>query len=115
MEKQPKPRKRIPLEPIESTKPIKIPENDWIDDKANLKKDHFEVERMLTCHCEQHFAQAVRLIDSSYIKAYGKFNEETCDLLREIYEIRIQQNRINERGLKPINIVDFNKWKDESK
>ena len=90
--------------------PKEMPENPWIDDVGLIKdrKIHFEVNRMLTCHCEQHEAQATILIDNSYYNAFKKYDDEASDLVKTIYEDYIVRERHMKWGMKKeISIVDF--------
>ncbi len=74
-----------------------FPENHWINkDDKTLKKSkyHFEVDRMLTCHCDQHTAQARQLINKSFQEyTGGPLKTEFIDYIQKVYENNITKER----------------------
>jgi hypothetical protein len=83
--------------PISAPIPGAIPDNPWIDDVGLLKdrKKHFEVNRLLTCHCQNCMSRVTETVISSYNAVFqGKeMKPELGKKVVTLYEKYIQLER----------------------
>jgi hypothetical protein len=85
--------------------PHGIPDNPWIDDVGMLRdrKKHFEVDKLLTCHCDNCAKKANNLVETSFQTAFGKeMPENTGASVVSLYEQFIRLTRAAKREIPPI-------------